>query len=727
MTLSFWRYAHLTLALFCSLFLVLAATTGVILAIDAIQENNPSYKSSHFEEITVAKAIVSLRKIYPEITSLSITPNHYVLLQGIDHEGHDVNAYVAPETGEILGSPSPKSEFIQWITALHRSLFLKETGRFIMGFISFLLALIAISGLALVLQRQKHIRSLFATIPKETFAQYYHIVLGRISLLPILVIAITGTCLTLEKFNFFLDKAPEQQHLLAKPSPSTSATSFFTTILLSEVSKIDFPFSDDPEEYYIVQLKDREIEVNQESGVIVTEKRSTNNTEFYNINLQLHTGSTSILWAIILALASINLLFFIYSGFAMTLKRRANRIRNRFNAKECEIIVLVGSENGSTLRFANAIQQQLFALDKKVFVTEMNNYTLFPKATHFLLFTATHGLGEAPSNANKFMTLLNKIPQKQLVNVSVVGFGSQAYPDFCGFAQEVATALESQNWAKPLLDLHTVNDKNAEEFVAWIQAWSAVTNLAVSTTPSLYTAIPKGLQTIKVIDKTEVSPSEETFLMTFQTPWNVHYQSGDLLAIYPANDAKERLYSIGKVNQKLQVVVKLHPFGLGSNFLNQLQVGDKIKGKIIPNPTFHFPKNHSKVALISNGTGIAPFLGMMQSNTSKSEIHIYCGFKRETKRVASYKKQAEEMIAKRRLQSFNLALSKASNPEYVTHLVTRDAFFFKDLLHNNGVIMICGSLAMQKDVEKALDTLLSESTTKVSEYKRKGQILTDCY
>ena len=38
MTLSFWRYAHLVLAIFSSLFLVLAAVTGTILAVDAIQE-----------------------------------------------------------------------------------------------------------------------------------------------------------------------------------------------------------------------------------------------------------------------------------------------------------------------------------------------------------------------------------------------------------------------------------------------------------------------------------------------------------------------------------------------------------------------------------------------------------------------------------------------------------------------------------------------------------------
>ena len=49
------------------------------------------------------------------------------------------------------------------------------------------------------------------------------------------------------------------------------------------------------------------------------------------------------------------------------------------------------------------------------------------------------------------------------------------------------------------------------------------------------------------------------------------FNSGDLLAIYPANDTRERLYSIGNHSGNIQLVVKLHPNGLGSGFLNNLE------------------------------------------------------------------------------------------------------------------------------------------------------------
>ncbi len=730
MTLSFWRYSHLALALFSSLFLVLASATGVILAVDAVQEKTMGYRVENFDAITLGETLPVLRKTYPEITELNVDHNQFVTLEGIDQKDNDVKGYIDPRTGKILGEPIKKSEFIQWTTALHRSLFLKETGRFIVGFVSLILALISFSGFALILQRQRSWRSLFTKIVKENFAQYYHVFLGRLSLIPILVLALSGTYLTLEKFNFFLEKtdSKEKTEVVEKTGISKKEDStIFKSTLLADVQKIEFPFSDDPEDFYIITLNDREIEVNQMTGAVVNEKLLPKTTQLSDLSLDLHTGRANVLWAIILGIASINILFFIYSGFAMTLKRRASRIKNKYKAEESKFILLVGSENGSTLRFASAIYKQLLAHGEKVFVTELNNYAKYPKAEHLIVFASTHGLGDAPSNAGKFMSLLDKTEQRQKIKVSVVGFGSKSYPDFCGFALEIDAELAKQNWVERILELQTVNDKSADEFVNWATLWSAQTEISLSTTPSIYNEIPKGLQKLKVLDKTAVSETEHSFLLTLRADLGTKFTSGDLLAIYPANDNRERLYSIGKHDGNLQLVVKLHPHGLGSGYLNNLEVGSIIKARIIQNPAFHLPKKVSKVAMISNGTGIAPFLGMLEQNRQKTEIHLYCGFRTETETVSAHKKFANEMMEKRQLQSFHLALSRGTDHHYVMDLIQQDAAFFLDLLQKGGIIMICGSLAMQKDVETILGELLVQTNSSISDYKAKGQILTDCY
>ncbi|MBF4505398.1 PepSY domain-containing protein [Flavobacterium sp. JLP] len=727
MTLSFWRYTHLVLALFSSLFLLLASVTGIILAVDAVQEKTLPYKAENFNQITLGETLPVLKKVYPEITELSVDYNQFVTLKAIDEDGNDINAYIDPKTGKALGTPVKKSEFIQWVTSFHRSLFLHEAGRFFVGVISFLLLLISISGFALVLNRQRGIRNFFSKVIKEYFAQYYHVVLGRLALIPILIIALTGTYLSLERFHFFMGEE-KTKPVKTELSAEAKKTSIFKTTLLSDVKKIEFPFTDDPEEYYIIELKDREIEVNQITGAVVTEKRSPITVQFADFSLDLHTGRINAVWALILAVACLNILFFIYSGFAITLKRRSSRIKNKFKANESKFILLVGSENGSTLRFANAILKQLIDHGQKAFIAELNSYTVFPKAEHIIVLSSTHGLGDAPSNGSKFLSLLQKHNQQQNINFSVVGFGSKAYPDFCAFAFEIDTLLAAQNWAERFLDVQTVNDKSAQEFVNWIKLWSTKAGISLSTTPSVYNHVPKGLQKLMVLDKTVVSETEQTFLVTLRANMRAKFTSGDLLAIYPANDTRERLYSIGYHSGNIQLVVKLHPHGLGSGFLNELKPGNSIKARIINNHAFHFPKKASKVALISNGTGIAPFLGMIEQNKKKVETHLYSGFRMETETVVGYKKFTSEMIAKQKLQSFHLALSREAEHFYVMDLIKRDALFFTDLLDHGGVIMICGSLAMQKDVESILNNLcLLNGNKDFSSYKQNNQILTDCY
>nr|WP_305051558.1 PepSY domain-containing protein [Elizabethkingia bruuniana] len=74
-----------------------------------------------------------------------------------------------PKTGKILGKPVEKGEFINWVTSLHRSLFLKETGRFTVGVISFLLMLISISGSILIIKRQQGVKHFLTRSRKISF------------------------------------------------------------------------------------------------------------------------------------------------------------------------------------------------------------------------------------------------------------------------------------------------------------------------------------------------------------------------------------------------------------------------------------------------------------------------------------------------------------------------------------------------------------------------------
>src|SRR5690606_26785821 len=129
------------------------------------------------------------------------------------------------------------------------------------------------------------------------------------------------------------------------------------------------------------------------------------------LSLDLHTGRTNSIWAIVLAVASLNILFFIYSGFVITFKRKAVKISNAFKPNEAEYVILVGSEKGNTLHFADKILKQLIANGKTAYLANLNDYTVFKSVKQFIVFTSTYGSGEAPANANQFEKLLGKFPQ----------------------------------------------------------------------------------------------------------------------------------------------------------------------------------------------------------------------------------------------------------------------------------------------------------------------------
>lgn len=731
MTLSIWRYAHLTLAILTFSFLIVASSTGVILAYDAAQEKVQPYRVDDFSELNLAQSLPELRKVFPEITEITVDHNQFVTLEGFDQEGKEVKAYINPKTGKILGKPIEKSEFINWVTSLHRSLFLKETGRFAVGIISFLLMLISISGLILIIKRQQGVKHFFDKIKKDFFSQYFHVVSGRLLLIPVLVIAITGTYLFMIRFEF-IPKGKNENVVIKKNNDESEKKiaefPIFKETKFNNVKKIEFPFiEDEPEEYFVLKLKDREISVNQINGNIVKEEKYPLTTIYDNLSLSLHTGRGSVTWAIILGLASLNILMFIYSGFVITFKRTRNKIRNKHKAEDAEIVILVGSENGSTLGFASHIHSQFNSAGKKSFLTELNHYKVFPKAQHILVFTSTYGLGDAPTNAKHFKNLLPKFPQNQKVKYSVVGFGSKAYDDFCGYAIEIDQLLGEQNWAEPQLALHTVNDRSTTEFAEWAKQWSYETMIPLASAPSLYNQKTPPLKPMKVVGKSEIVEEVTTFKILLKPGRTLSFKSGDLLAIYPDNDHKERFYSIGKVDGAIQLVVKLYENGLGSGFLYKLKEGQEIKARIVKNSEFHLPKKANKVAMISNGTGIAPFLGMIEENSKETEAHLYCGFRRSSKLTKSYEDFAAENIQKGKLTKLNLAYSREEQSQYVMDLVKRDAIFFIDLLTQGGYIMICGALKMQHDLENLLRDLCTQQNKNYEDYKANGQILTDCY
>jgi len=728
MSLSIWRYAHLVLAIFSSLFLFITSTTGAILAYDAAREKINTYKVNDLDKINISDFIQKSNNSFVEITEIAVDYNDVVCVEGLDKNNNSIRAYVNPITGEIVGFPKEKSEFINWITSLHRSLFLKEIGRFTIGLISFILFFISISGFILIIKRQQGIRNFFDNIKNDSFWQYFHVISGRLLILPIIIISLTGAFLFMLRFNLISKSENEKIEPINTDNnypKEIHEFKIFNEILLKDVKKIEFPFSDDIEDFFVLKLKDEKIYINQITGKIEWEEKYPLSTIYQELSLSIHTGRGSVVWSIVLGLSSINIIFFIYSGFTISIKRTRNKINNKYKVEDSEFIILIGSENGSTLSFASNIHSQLLSLGKKSYISELNSYKIFPKAKYILIFTSTYGLGTAPTNAKNFENNLQKITQKQNIKYSVIGFGSKSYDNFCNYAVKINNILSNKTWAQQYLDLFTVNDKSTSEFCNWVKAWNEKSGINLATNPSLYNQKTPALKKMKIFTKSEVFDDNYTFKILLTPLKKQKFRSGDFLAIYPDNDHKERLYSIGKINEHIQLIVKFHDKGLGSRFLYNLKENEKIKARIIKNSNFNIPEKAKKVIMIANGTGIAPFLGMIEENTKKREFHLYCGFRKKSIITQGFQYYAMENLKKGKLKKFCFTYSQNEKKQYVTDLIKRDYHLIMNILNESGYIMICGSVKMQEDIMNYLNILYNGQNKNFQDYK--NQILVDCY
>lgn len=729
---TLWRKAHFWLAAVVSLFLLVSILTGTILSFEPIIAQQGKDISLETDVPLVDFLEVSQAK-YPEILEVNRNKEGQFQLVIFPLEENQESEFLAhPITAEVIQESKIDTPFFDWVSSFHRSLFLHNTGRSLVGITSFLLLLIAISGFFLVL-RKTGWRSFFKSLPKEEKQAYYHTKLGRWTLLPILAISLSGLVLSLVRFDL-IPAGEERKETFVKQVGQEEPMAVFDMpdlqdISLQEVKRIEFPFSSDTSEFLRVELDDELFLIDQYSGKKRESVRIPWRESLKNFAFEWHTGQVSVIWAFVLFASCVSMLYFMYSGTRIALKRRRKgSLQKGVSKQKAETLILVGSENGNTKHFAEAVYSSLSTENLGVRIEVMNQFSgTYPKVKHLICLTSTYGTGQAPESASRFLDHLKAHTFTQSVDFSVVGFGSLLYPNFCQFAKEVQAALtEKENCHEKLAPVF-IDRANQQPFQNWFTTWTELKG--VKTNSLKINQVNSGKKTrFEVLEIVQEDDGTNKFVyLRLKTLTRKKVNSGDLLALLPADqNGEERFYSLG-VNPKGELLIsaKVHPEGKVSNLLYHLEKGQSITGRLEFNPNFHLDKIKGTAWMLANGTGIAPFLGMLHEN--KGAKKLVWG-----RRKFGVHQQAEILISsaqqRESLKEVYHALSRDNQDKsYVQDWIP---VLFDEMfndLQNGGILMICGSLKMKEGVYKQLDEMLESKGSNCAELEAQGRIKVDCY
>ena len=143
-------------------------------------------------------------------------------------------------------------------------------------------------------------------------------------------------------------------------------------------------------------------------------------------------------------------------------------------------------------------------------------------------------------------------------------------------------------------------------------------------------------------------------------------------------------------------------------------------------PDFRPAAGQAPVILIGSGTGIGPLAGFIRNNTGHHPMYLYWGG-RDPASDFLYKPELDTYLSDGRLTGLHAAFSRVENGAYVQDRVLADATQLRELLAQQGQVLVCGSRAMAKSIAQALDEVLAPLNLSVATLKAQGRYREDVF
>ncbi len=205
---------------------------------------------------------------------------------------------------------------------------------------------------------------------------------------------------------------------------------------------------------------------------------------------------------------------------------------------------------------------------------------------------------------------------------------------------------------------------------------------------------------IDFCDKNQVSVAEITSMLPDKLPRAYSIASdGQVSSDYVRLCVREVQYHLNEVEYH----------GTASGFLCHTKEGDDVDVYVRANAHFHLPKDETvPVIMIGAGTGIAPYLGFLQSDR-QGEMHLFFGERYKAKDFL-YQNLLEHYLQEKRLTSLHTAFSRDQDEKiYVQHILHQQMPQLWELFQKGAHIYVCGSKA---NLGKPIDEVFLEMAKK---------------
>jgi len=742
-----WRRLHSALGLFALVVVLALAVSGAILSVYPIKDGIAAAPVATGQ--SVADIAGPLANALPDIESIEVSPSGQISVQYSDADGLPLSGIVDPSSGAIIASSPEPGWFYAGLKDFHRGFLMGDNGRILAGVGALVMAALSLSGLALLVARMGGWRRIFDA-PKGSFAARLHTILTRVALLPLLLSSVTAVYLFAVQFEWIMVEDatsvayPESTQGL--PAVSAGTLAGLAAVPLQDLRFLQFPYPGDSYDVFTLRTDASLTVVDQFTGEVLETVPATRSERIYAWFYALHTGEGLAWVGALLGLAATLVPGIGAAGVAIWWQRRrqgGHRVQGNIAAGKAEIVILVGSEGGSTWGFARSLHRDLTAGGKAVHLGAMNDFSgRYGSAEQVIFLTSTYGDGNAPENAAKALSLLAEQVEPPKWQYAVLGFGDRAFPKFCQFAKDLDLALGTRGWTAAL-PVTLINRQSTQAFASWGNDLGRALGLTLSLSHQIATP-PTQRLTLVGRDIYGEAMQAPTAVLRFRlsTPPRTgglsklmrflgaatRYSPTDLLGVLPPDGTVPRYYSIASTasDTEVEICVRKQAGGLCSTYLHDLQIGDEIDAFGRPNPDFTLPFRRKPVIMVSAGTGIAPFAGLIRSNRRKQALHLFWGG-RSAGSDFLYEDVMQAAQQSGQLASLTTAFSRMEAGAYVQDRVRADATRLSGLLSKGAAVMVCGGDAMAQAVRAEFDVILATLGTSVDALKQRGLYLEDVF